>query len=100
MPRQNHCPPRACLETFKLGYKPISSWSENHINTFKIFKSHECISNLQVQSENLSKCGKINFLNTSNGTIISELKKYRHNPIELIMHCTSMASYTMILHAS
>ena len=40
------------FENFKLGYKPISSWSENHTNV--------SISNLQVQSKNLSKCGKIN----------------------------------------
>ena len=56
---------------------------------------HGSISNLKVQS----KCGKINcFLNTSNGANISVLKKYRHNPIEMIP-CTHMASYTMTLRA-
>ena len=70
MPRQNYCL-RACFETFKLGYKPISSWPGNHTSVVKNLCFY--LNSMNV-SQIYRKCFKMSFWNTSNGANISVLK--------------------------
>ena len=81
MPRQNHCL-RACFETFKLGYKPISMWSGNHISAFK--NIYFCLNSMNVSQ--IDRCDQkifqnVLFLNTFNEANISGLKSTGRNNV-------------------